>query len=393
LFALEYEFLIIRKNLTAHSHKIIEHIPNQSLQMDGQNPRLLFYTHALVGGGAEKVWVQTAAGLAGRGHHVEFCTDWDATANAHLIPPGMVVHRLGANHLAATWRLRRILAKGRYFAAFSAVGASNLKLLAAAALSRSDTHIVLSQHGHYEAESRFLGRLGYRLTPLTSRSAARTIVVSDALKDDLGKRFGADLRKVVRIYNAIALPPEAMVPDTQELVARAPTVLAVGRLVAEKDHETLLRAIAIMPQDVTLVICGEGPHLSFLRSVAAALGIGGRVNFAGYHQDLSPFYRAAKVLALPSQTEAFGTVVVEAMGYGLPVVATRCGGPAEILGNGRFGRIVPVGVPEAMAAALTQAIEKPGLSEDHRSRAESFSVDRILDEYEALITALAEPLP
>jgi hypothetical protein len=140
-------------------------LSNESLQAGSRRIRLLFYTHALVGGGAERVWAQTAAGLFERGFDVEFCVDWDAAENAHLLPQRMTVHRLGRNHARAAWRLSRLLANGRYFAAFSAVGASNLKLLAAKALSFSSTCTILSQHGHYEAESRFLGRFGYRLTP------------------------------------------------------------------------------------------------------------------------------------------------------------------------------------------------------------------------------------
>jgi glycosyltransferase involved in cell wall biosynthesis len=352
--------------------------------------RLLFYTHALVGGGAEKVWAQTAAGLAARGHRVDFCVDWDADANAHLIPHGMTIHRLGRNHLAGIWNLRRLLAAGRYFAAFSAVGASNLKLLAASALAGSSCKIVLSQHGHYEAESRFLGRLGYRLTAVTSRLAAKTVVVSDELRRDLATRFGANLGKVSRIYNAIDLAPASDVPDLPALRGRPDDILAVGRLVREKGHEILVRAMTLLPPEARLTICGEGPHEPHLKQLIASLGLGDRVRLAGYHRDLTQFYKTAKVLALPSETEAFGNVVVEAMGFGLPVVATRCGGPVEILGQGRYGKIVPVGDASAMASALQEVMTNPGDPADRRRRAETFSADRILEEYEALIASLEE---
>jgi glycosyltransferase involved in cell wall biosynthesis len=365
------------------------------MQLSNENPvragfrkPILFYTHALVGGGAERVWAQTAAGLFERGYDVDFCVDWDAPENAHLLPKGMTVHRLGRNHLAAAWRLSRLLAKRRYFAAFSAVGASNLKLLAAKALSLSHARIVLSQHGHYEAEGRFLGRLGYRLTPLTSRVSAATVVVSDALKRDLIERFGAAPGRVVRIYNAIALGPADTVPSRAELAARPDRIVAVGRLVPEKGHMDLLKAMTKLPETASLTIAGEGPERQRLEAAAAALGLEARVSFPGYQNDLAPIYGPAKAMALPSHTEAFGNVVVEALGYGLPVVAADCGGPSEILAGGAFGAIVPVGDPDALAAALIRLLNDPGDPAARRARAEDYALDKILDEYVALLVKL-----
>jgi glycosyltransferase involved in cell wall biosynthesis len=95
------------------------------------------------------------------------------------------------------------------------------------------------------------------------------------------------------------------------------------------------------------------------------------------------------MLALTSKTEAFGNVLVEAMGYGLPVVATRCGGPDEILEGGRFGRLVPIADHEAVASALETVLTDPGDPAKHRARADVFSVDNALDRYEALIREVA----
>lgn len=363
-------------------------LSNESIQSARSQKPLLFYTHALSGGGAERVWAQTAAGLFERGYKVDFCVDWDAPENAHLLPKGMTVHRLGANHAAAAWRLGRLLNERRYFAVFSAVGASNIKLLAAKVLSYSRAHAILSQHGHYEAESRFLGRLAYRLTPLTSRMSAATIVVSDSLKEDLIRRFWAARSRVTRIYNAIELAPAGWAATFAGLRARPDVVLAVGRLVPEKGHMDLLAAMAKMPPETSLVIAGEGPERPRLEAAIAAMGLPGRVRLAGYLTDPSEVYRQAKVLALPSYTEAFGNVVVEALGYGLPVVAADCGGPAEILKGGELGALVPVGDPDAMAAALMRALRDPGDPARWRARAGEFSVDRILDEYETVLRSM-----
>jgi glycosyltransferase involved in cell wall biosynthesis len=364
---------------------------NDRLKSGAKAPALLFYTHALVGGGAERVWAQTAAGLQERGYRVEFCVDWHAPENSHLLPPGMPVHLLGRNHALAIWRLRTLLATGQYSVAFSAVGASNLKLLLASVLSFSPTKTVISQHGFYEAEHRFLGKLGYRMSFLTSQLSAKTVVVSDALRKDLIERFGAAKRKTMLLYNAIDIGPSTRVPSVETLRARLSNVLAVGRLVPEKGHMDLLQALKILPDDVTLTIAGEGPERSRLEAAITSLGLERRVRLAGYLTDPAPLYAAAKVLALPSHTEAFGNVVVEAMGFGLPVVAADCGGPAEILGRGEFGRLVPVGDASAMAAALQDALADPGDPAIRRERAEAFSVARVLDGYEDLVLSLCDP--
>jgi glycosyltransferase involved in cell wall biosynthesis len=150
----------------------------------------------------------------------------------------------------------------------------------------------------------------------------------------------------------------------------------------------LLHAMTKLPKSVSLTIAGEGPERSRLEAAIAQLGLGGRVNLVGYVTDLSPVYRSAKTLALPSHTEAFGNVVVEAMGFGLPTVATDCGGPREILKGGEFGRLVPVGDADEMAAALIRALKEPGDPARWRARAEEFSVDRILGEFVSLLDSI-----
>ncbi|HAJ45234.1 MAG TPA: hypothetical protein DCL54_01465, partial [Alphaproteobacteria bacterium] len=296
-------------------------------------PRILFYTHALLGGGAERVWAQTAAGLFERGYPVQFAVDAEASANVHLIPPEMPFHVLGSPHAHAIRRLAGLLRSEKPAYVFSAVGASNVKLLAAKAMALSPARAVLSQHGHFEAESRFLGRAAYRLTAVTSRLSSRTVVVSDALRDDLITRWKGASNRIVRIYNAIALNPPESVLTRQSLKDRPDRVLAVGRLVPEKGHVDLIRAIAKLPRSVTLTIAGEGPYRLEVERVIAELGLAERVQLLGYQADLAPVYAEAKVFVLPSHTEAFGNVLVEAMGYGLPVISTSCGGPSEILGH------------------------------------------------------------
>lgn len=347
--------------------------------------RLLFYTHALVGGGGERVWALVASGLSRRGHDVSFAVDFAASENAHLIAPEIRQFMLGDGHLSATRALAKVLAQERPEVALSAIGASNLKLLAAKALAGWRGAAVLSAHGRFGAEPRLLGRLNYGATALTSRASARTIAVSDDLRRYLIERFHAAADRVVTIHNGVILPAQESLPDAAALAARENIVLGVGRLAPEKGFASLIKAVAKAKSARRLILLGEGPERRNLEALIAQLGLADRVELRGYVKEPGPVYAQAKMLALSSRSEAFGNVIVEALAFGLPVVATRSGGPPEILGDGRFGRLVPVDDVAAMARAIDETLAEPGNPADHRARAEDFALERALDRFEDLI--------
>ena len=349
------------------------------------NRRLLFYTHGLVGGGAERVWALVASGLHRRGWDVTFAVDFEDGANEGFLPADMKRVVLGKGHGKAVSALARHLKATDPVAAFAAVGASNLKLMLARLRSGWRGAAILSAHGRFDAEPRFLGRLTYRATPLTSRWAARTLTVSDDLRNYLIRSFRARPDRVTTIHNAIHLPPPDHVPGAAELAARPDIVLAVGRMVPEKGFSTLIEALALTRPTTRLVLLGDGPDRPALEARAVELGIRDRIDFRGYQPEPWPAYREAKMLALPSWTEAFGNVLVEALGHGLPVVATRCGGPEEVLRNGQDGTLVPPRAAAALAAAIDETLPNTGDPAPRRARAEDFSIDRALDKFEALI--------
>lgn len=353
------------------------------------NGRLLFYAPALVGGGAERVWALVAAGLHRRGWDVTFGVDYEAPQNAGLLPPEMRVVVFGRGHGASIRALRRFLKEEKPRAVFSSVGASNLKLVMAKALSRWRGAAVLSVHGRFQAESRLFGRMSYAAMMFTSRMTAATIAVSDDLRRYLIARFRARPDRVVTIHNAVHLPTADAVPSAAELAARPDIVLAVGRMVPEKDYPTLLAAMARLKRPARLVVLGDGPERPALEAQIAALGLGDRVELRGYVTEPWPAYREAKMLALSSRTEAFGNVLVEALGHGLPVVATRCGGPDEVLADGAHGRLVPVGDVDALAAAIDATLAEPSDPARWRARADEFSVGNALDRFEKLIADVA----
>jgi glycosyltransferase involved in cell wall biosynthesis len=105
------------------------------------------------------------------------------------------------------------------------------------------------------------------------------------------------------------------------------------------------------------MLVGTGQGEAGLRAIAGDLGIAGRVIFAGFHPDPTPFYWTADLFVLSSDYEGFGNVIVEALACGTPVVSTDCpSGPAEILEHGKYGSLVPVGDPDALAKAMEAAL-------------------------------------
>jgi len=348
--------------------------------------RLLFYTHALVGGGAERVWAVLASAFHRRGHAVTFAVDFEDAANLPYLDPAIPTVVLGRNHARATLALRRHIAATRPEIAFAAVGASDLKLLAAAAMvMRRRPRLVLSVHGGIEYETGLLGNLRFRAIPVTSRIAARTITVSNAMREDLVGRWHASPARLLTMYNPVVLPPRACVPSAADLARRPDDLIALGRLIPQKDVVTLIRALARSRRARRLIVLGDGPERPHLEALAASLGLSERVDFRGYLPEPWPVFAEAKVFVHAARSEAFGNVVVEALGHGLPAVSTAVAGPSEILDFGRFGRLVPPGDVEAMADAIDAALADPGDPAEHRRRADMFSVDAVTDRYEALV--------
>lgn len=349
-------------------------------------PRLLFYTHGLVDGGAERLWSCLASAFKARGYDVSFVVDFPATENRANLDPSIRLYELGRGHFRATRRLAAILSDERPDVALSAVGGSNTKLLAAIGLSGVETRAIITYHGYEEWKSGLLSLATYIALPVLSASSARTIAVSDGLRDKLVTAWHAHSAKTVAIHNPVFFPETARVPTATELAARDDIILAVGRYVSQKDYPTLIRAFARLQRPhARLMILGKGPDQTAIANLAASLGVADRVSMPGYLPNPWTAYEQAKCFALSSRSEPFGNVVVEAMAHGLPVVATAASGPLEILEHGRHGKIVPVGDDLQMAEALNATLIDVGDPASRRARADVFSFAVRVPAYQKLV--------
>lgn len=223
------------------------------------------------------------------------------------------------------------------------------------------------------------------------RACARVIVVSRAIGSVM-ERGGMAPERLRLVYEGV--PDRAPEPGGREALAElgvpedAPVVGNVGALTDHKDHQTLLRAMALLRErqpEAWLVVLGEGELRGKLLSLTRALGLADRVVFAGFRRDLDRLLPAFSVFCLSSRLEGLGTSLLDAMAFGLPVVATAAGGIPEAVQDGVTGRLTAPEDPRALADALVEA-----LADERRRREwgaagrrlylERFSASRMVDE-------------
>jgi glycosyltransferase involved in cell wall biosynthesis len=175
--------------------------------------------------------------------------------------------------------------------------------------------------------------------------------------------------------------------------------IAVGRLEPQKDYPTLLRALALV-SDASLAIAGQGAGRTELETLTNQLGVADRVEFLGVRQDIPELLSRYDGFVLSSAWEGFGIGLVEAMAAGLPVIATRSGGPQEIIGDdGDAGLLVPTADPRALAAAMISVAGKDSydrrmMGENARRRSASvFDINVALDRWQAIYDAVRSDLP
>jgi glycosyltransferase involved in cell wall biosynthesis len=143
----------------------------------------------------------------------------------------------------------------------------------------------------------------------------------------------------------------------------APLALALGRFHANKAFDVLLDAMAKLPR-LHLWLAGEGELRAALERQAARLGLGDRLRFLGWRDDVAALLAAADLLVCPSRHEPLGNVIIEAWAAGVPVVAAASEGPSALVAEGNSGLLVPVDD----AAALARAIERVATDKALRAR-------------------------
>jgi glycosyltransferase involved in cell wall biosynthesis len=235
-----------------------------------------------------------------------------------------------------------------------------------------------------------------RVSAWAHRGARRVVFNSTRVRDHTMAREGIPSGRAVVIPNGVADPlsAPALPPGGPDVPAHAggPVAVCVASLRPKKGHIDLLDAFARVAAQVpgaALWLAGEGPLRGELEREVSSRGLGAAVRFLGYRPDAIAVMRRADVFVLPSREEGMPNALLEAMGAGLPAVATDVGGTGEALADGKTGFLVAPGRPEEMAARLTALLADAPLRERFgraaRARFEArFTVQRMMDDYHRL---------
>jgi glycosyltransferase involved in cell wall biosynthesis len=299
--------------------------------------------------------------------------------------------------------LRRLLREEQPDAIVAAMPYVNLVALWARGLARTRSRLLVMEH--IEISQYLAERKGWRhqyLLPLIRRSYPKADIVgavSRGVAEDLARSSGIDRELVRVLYNPVVTGElRAMADQPVEhpwfRTDAPPVVLNVGRLAEQKDHVTLLRAFAKVRaiRPARLVILGSAgtdqktaERQSELMSLARDLGVEHDVSLPGFVSNPYAFMAKASVFVLSSRYEGLPTVLVEAMACGCPVVSTACPGSVEILEEGRYGTIAPIGDVEALAQSIVATLDSNPDQEALRQRSLDFSAERSVAHYESLL--------
>lgn len=358
--------------------------------------RLSLFLPSLNGGGAERVAVTLANGIAARGFAADLVLA--RAQGPYLADVGRDVRIVD---LAAGRVIRALLPLVRYWrrerpaAMLSFMNHANVVAVLAHKLAGRPGRLVVSEHTTIGCEApRAHGlqqRLVYALVPWAYRRADGVTAVSREAARDLERFAGLPAGRVQAIYNPFDLAridrlAREPAPHPWLQVDDRPVIVAAGRLTEPKDFPTLLRAFAKVRRQrpARLLILGEGELRGELEGLARQLGLtDDEVQLPGFARNPYAYFARAALFVLSSRWEGLPGVLIEAMACGAPAVATDCpSGPREILEDGRWGPLVPVGDADALARAMLAVLATPtDQRPDVRLRARDFDLERAVDAY------------
>lgn len=368
-----------------------------------EKKRVAFFINSMVGGGAEKI-VQLLLERFTADKDLEIILILLEDKIAFPLPKGIEVIPLFSQldsylqkFFALFWgalKLKNITMQYRITITISFLERSNF-VNVLARLFGSPHRAIISEHTNpqHSYHSRSLkNSIAKLLLKVLYGRADKIIAVSTGVKKTLIDAFGIKEKKIWIIYdpcdtNKIEELSREQV-DHLWLNEETPIIITVGRLAKPKGQWHLIQAFARIRSEMhcRLVILGEGELRNQLEQLTRDLGIDKDVAFLGWQKNPYKYMARSTVFAFPSIWEGFGIVLVEAMACGLPVVSFDCeSGPREILENGKYGVLVPVGDEDGLATAIIDLLKdsafRERLAHKAKERAQEFVVEDIARAY------------
>ena len=353
---------------------------------------ILYVITGLGLGGAERVVVDLADQMNALGHTVKIAY---LTGEVLVRPASDKIEIIALNLnskndlLSAPIKYKKLLKKFRPDIVHAHMVHANIF----ARINRVGAHIPkLICTAHNSNEGGKARMLAYRLT---NRLSDINTNVSQEATESLISRGAFNKTNVMTVYNGIDLSKFEKVSSSQVLDQNVINLISVGRFNDQKDYPNLINAFAELKKNITtnvrLTIVGDGELRPQIEALIKQLDLDNDITLLGRRSDIPELLSQADIFVLASKHEGLPTVVIEAMACKCYVVATDCGGSAEILGD--TGQLVPVQDSKALATALQDAInlsneDKMNNNKKARARVEQLfslqtSVQKWLELYEA----------
>ena len=222
------------------------------------------------------------------------------------------------------------------------------------------------------------------------------LTISSGLKGELSRLFP---KMNIHYIHNIGLPEDAPLQPKKQFNKKERNdvfeIISIGRLVQQKDYITLFRALSLLPSRLNykLTILGSGPLLFRLSLYAKSLCLLERINFQGFEKCPSQFLSKSDLFVLSSRWEGFGNVIVEAMSFGLPVIASDCPhGPGEIISSGSNGLLFKPNDPYELSDLILYAYDNYDICNTLGAaaflRAQDFCAKSIASSYLSYLDAL-----
>lgn len=337
--------------------------------VSGQTPDIAIFLRGLYGGGAERAMINLAHGFIERGFKVDLVLARAEGPYLKQLSPQLRVVDLQSQWMPASLpQLVKYLKQVCPKTLLATLHYPCEIALWAKRLTGVSTRVIVSEQNTLSVEAKRIPQLSVWLTPLAARLfypwADDIVAVSQGVADDLARIAPATRDRIHVAYNPVVSPEifqlaKEPVDHPWLQAGEPPVILGVGRLHPQKDFPTLLRAFAQVRQarPARLLILGDGPEREALTELVASMGLTEDVSMPGFVQNPYAYMAKATVFVMSSIYEGLGNVLVEALAVGTPVVSTNCeSGPAEILADGKYGLLTPVGDDEAIAAAILETL-------------------------------------
>jgi glycosyltransferase involved in cell wall biosynthesis len=368
-------------------------------------PRIALFLRYLGGGGADQMMVNLAEGFAKHGAKVDLILGDAWGPHLWKVPPEVQLINLNAKTGASVlFKLVQYLKQVQPQALLSTLHYNNEMVLLAKRLAGVPTRIVVREANTPSEEARNLKQLKKQITPVLMRHlypwADGIVAVSQGVADDIAEVTKISVDRMQVIYNPSVTPQiseKAKEPLDHPWFApgEPPVILGVGKLQKQKGFPTLIRAFDKVRQarSARLMILGWGPDRPELEALVQALGLEADVAMPDHIKNPYPYMARSAVFVLSSAWEGLPNVLIEALAVGVPVVSTDCrSGPSEILAQGKYGELTPVGDSEAMAAAILRVLAGE-TRQVNREWLKQFQLEAATRQYMDALGIISTPLP